>query len=102
MADLVSRSHKLTGYLEFLIDTTLGCTKPVQIITPRNANHRGAQLSLLFAEGVMPKVAAYLSGKGIVFDERKPDVIRVAPAPLYNTFTDVWYFVHHLHNALSQ
>jgi kynureninase len=58
------------------------------IITPEEQDLRGAQLSLLFlpvGSGLMQKVSAYLKGNGVIGDERKPDVIRMAPAPLYNT-----------------
>jgi len=61
------------------------------IITPSNASERGAQLSLLFlpaGSGVSSKVFAGLSAHGVIGDERNPDVIRLAPAPLYNTVKD--------------
>ncbi|KAG2157340.1 pyridoxal phosphate-dependent transferase [Suillus clintonianus] len=61
------------------------------IITPRDPESRGSQLSLLFLppnSDVMQKVFNALSAKGIVGDERKPDVIRLTPAPLYNTLGD--------------
>ena len=64
----------------------------VTIITPENVEERGAQLSLVFlptGRGVMPRVLKGLEARGVVGDSRKPDVIRLAPAPLYNTFEDV-------------
>jgi len=61
------------------------------IITPENPEERGAQLSLLIlpaGRGVMQRVFAGLRSYGVIGDERKPDVIRLAPAPLYNTLED--------------
>ncbi|KAG5635871.1 hypothetical protein H0H81_009829 [Sphagnurus paluster] len=61
------------------------------IITPSNPEQRGAQLSLLFlpiGSGVMQKIFGRLSDYGVIGDEREPDVIRLAPAPLYNTLKD--------------
>lgn len=93
MKALVARSRGLTGYLEYLIDALIP-TSDLVIITPRDVNQRGCQLSFLFPKpGMMTKVFAHLKAKGIVCDERKPDVIRIAPAPLYNTFLDVWTVV---------
>ncbi|KAI8998517.1 kynureninase [Trametes punicea] len=62
------------------------------IITPSNPAERGAQLSLVFlptGRGMMPRVLKALEAQGVIGDSRKPDVIRIAPAALYNTFEDV-------------
>ncbi|KAJ3303245.1 hypothetical protein HDV03_004072 [Kappamyces sp. JEL0829] len=100
MAELSVRSRQLTGYLEFLVDSLLPKTK-VQIITPRDETQRGCQLSLLFPHpGDMMKVFHYISARGVICDERKPDVIRVAPAPLYNNFEDVWRCVDLIRKAI--
>ncbi|KAJ1735124.1 Kynureninase (L-kynurenine hydrolase) [Coemansia biformis] len=86
MPALRGKSLLLTAYLEHLLLTL--CGGGLRIITPHD--HRGAQLSLLFdAEKFQPAVDA-LAAAGIVCDERKPDCIRLAPVPLYNTFADVW------------
>jgi kynureninase len=101
MQQLCAKSKDLTGYLEFLIHEKISKDN-VSIITPSDPERRGCQLSLLFiGEGVMMKVFQHLSDVGIVCDERKPNVIRVAPTPLYNTFTDVWIFVNELNKALQ-
>ncbi|KAJ3504967.1 hypothetical protein NMY22_g17744 [Coprinellus aureogranulatus] len=74
------------------------------IITPEDPEARGAQLSLLFlpiGTGVMQKVFDYLLKRGVVGDEREPDVIRLAPAPLYNTVSDVEAAVGHLADAFD-
>lgn len=102
MADLRSKSVKLTAYLEYLLlkDTT-DETRPFEIITPSNPQARGAQLSLLLKPGLLQKVSQRLQDAGIVCDKREPGVIRVAPTPLYNTFTEVWTFVEQLRGALD-
>ncbi|KAJ1835301.1 Kynureninase (L-kynurenine hydrolase) [Coemansia sp. RSA 2711] len=87
MAALRQKSVLLTTYLEYLLQARLGAR--IQIITP--PKHRGAQLSLLFqSEHEFERVFAALTRAGVVCDERKPNCIRLGPAPLYNTFHDVW------------
>ena len=66
---------------------------PYRIITPRIPSERGAQLSIRLAPGLLDTVMSELKEQGVIVDERKPDVIRVAPAPLYNSYMDVWRFV---------
>lgn len=102
MAELRQKSVQLTGYLEYLLlkDTT-DDTRPFRIITPSNPKERGAQLSLLLKPGLLQKVASRLQEAAIVCDKREPGVVRVAPAPLYNTFSEVWLFVEQFRAALS-
>lgn len=74
------------------------------IITPEDPQARGAQLSLLFfplGAGNMVKVFDYLVKHGVVGDEREPDVIRLAPAPLYNTIDDVNAAVKYFNEAFE-
>ncbi len=87
MSALREKSLKLTAYLEFLLNTIEGL--PFIIITPKEAHRRGAQLSLLFLERGR-EVFDALTAEGIITDWREPDVIRVAPVPLYNTYEDVF------------
>ena len=102
MADLRKKSLKLTAYLEYLLlkDTT-DETRQFTIITPSDPNARGAQLSLLLKPGLLHKVAERLQNAGIICDKREPDVVRVAPVPLYNTFSEVWTFVETFKSALA-
>lgn len=93
MASIRAQSMALTGYLEDLLLAT-SQEESYKIITPPNPVERGAQLSLRLKPGLLVGVMKYLEDSGVVVDERKPDVIRVAPAPLYNSFCDVWDFVH--------
>ncbi|GJJ12059.1 hypothetical protein Clacol_006300 [Clathrus columnatus] len=97
---LRGKSIRLTSYLEKLFRSSKFFveapsleqqqTKPCfTIITPSNPEERGAQLSVLFApSGVMQKIDNGLKLRGIIGDERRPDVIRLTPIPLYNTFQD--------------
>jgi kynureninase len=85
------KSEGLTGYLEFLIDRL----PPgfCEIITPRQPERRGAQLSLRIENGARELVSK-LTSDGVICDFREPDIVRAAPVPLYNSFTDVWRFAH--------
>jgi kynureninase len=93
MPALRERSLRLTGYLEALIRERLADT--LHIITPREPERRGAQLSLRVAGGRARGRALfeYLEANGIVGDWREPDVIRISPAPLYNSHADILRFV---------
>jgi kynureninase len=104
MSALRMKSVHLTGYLEHLLHSTFPKSEnsPFKIITPGDPQQRGAQLSLLFREGLMLPVFAKLEEEGIVVDERKPDVIRVAPLPMYNTFEECWIFVDALKRAIAE
>src|SRR6184192_884024 len=89
MERLRAKSMKLTGYLEFLIEQ-VGSRK-FSIITPSDPNARGAQLSIQAHEHSKQLHEELIAG-GVKCDFREPNVIRVAPAPLYNTFHEVWRF----------
>lgn len=92
MAALREKSLRLTGYLEQLIDRHL--SSHIRILTPRDSAQRGAQLSLQVAGGreAGRDLFAHLQAQGVLGDWREPDVIRISPAPLYNTFADVLRF----------
>jgi kynureninase len=89
MEALRAKSERLTGYLEWLLDRLPAGV--VRIVTPREPPRRGCQLSLRIPSG--REMLARLKKAGIVCDFREPDVVRVAPTPLYNSFHDVWRFV---------
>ncbi|KAL2818489.1 pyridoxal phosphate-dependent transferase [Aspergillus cavernicola] len=103
MTELRKKSVQLTAYLEYLLlkDTT-DETRSFRIITPSNPEERGAQLSLLLKPGLLQNVAHKLQEAAIVCDKREPGVVRVAPTPLYNTFTEVWLFVKLFRAALEE
>ena len=86
MDKLVAKSKKLTDYLLFLLNTI--ATDRIEIITPEE---RGCQISIRVKNG-NKELFDKITEKGMVADWREPDVIRVAPVPLYNSFSDVFYF----------
>jgi kynureninase len=89
MEPLRAKSIKLTGYLEFLL-REIG-SKKFGVITPHESGARGCQLSILAQEH--PKeLHNELITAGVKCDFREPNVIRVAPTPLYNSFHEVWRF----------
>jgi kynureninase len=95
MDGLRQKSIELTNYLQFLLESEPDgqSKKQYTIITPRQADQRGCQLSILVREH--PKeLFAKLEAAGVKCDFREPNVIRVAPTPLYNTFHEVWRFAN--------
>ena len=97
MAAIRVKSEKLTGFLEYLIAENLPA---VAIITPVNPAERGCQLSLVVPGG--KNTYQKILKKGVVCDWRKPDIIRVAPHPLFNRYTEVYDFVELLEQSLSE
>ncbi len=89
MTALRERSVRLTGYLLDLLDRLP--TDRCQVITPRDPARRGAQVSLLLTGQGRAALGALVSA-GVLCDYREPDIIRVAPVPLYNTLQEVWRF----------
>jgi kynureninase len=87
LGPLREKSLQLTGYLEYLIDRLP--PDRIRIITPRDPEQRGCQLSLLVAQDARALFES-VRARGIVADFRQPDVIRLAPVPLYNSFHEVW------------
>jgi len=93
----------LTAYLWFVTEEVSKRKSPngvLEIITPNVPKQRGAQLSILLStQG--KECFNRLTDLGVIADWREPNVIRVAPAPLYNRFEDVYWFGQHLFNALQ-
>jgi kynureninase len=99
MPALREKSIKLTGYLRWLLER-IDARGRFEIVTPRETEACGCQLSLLVHD--RPKhVLEALSGRGVVCDFREPNVIRVAPTPMYNTFHNVWRFARILEGCLA-
>jgi len=89
MAALRAKSEQLTGYLMYLIDGL--SAEGFEIITPREPRRHGCQASIVVKDRARERFDA-LHAEGVVCDFREPNVIRVAPVPLYNTFHEVWRF----------
>ena len=85
MVALRAKSVAMTGYLEALLDVLV---PDAEILTPRDPQQRGAQLSVRVSDARRRLDA--LHARGVVADFREPDIIRLAPMPLYNTFHDAW------------
>jgi kynureninase len=98
MAALRDKSIKLTNYLEFLLKHIENIK--FEIITPKNCKERGAQLSLLFHEKGR-EIQQKMTDAGIIVDWREPGVIRISPAPLYNSYGDVFHFYEIIANIDS-
>ena len=98
MDSLRTKSIKLTGYFEFLINE-LNNDK-IKIITPSNPEERGCQLSIQ-VKNADKSLHKKLTEAHIITDWREPDVIRCAPTPLYNTFEDVYRMVEKLKEILN-
>nr|WOD45983.1 Kynureninase (L-kynurenine hydrolase) [Trichoderma atroviride] len=105
MHELRSKALVLTAYAEHLLDKINAESNAAQpffkIITPRDPARRGTQLSVLLREGLLDDIAQALEANGVMCDKRKPDVLRVAPVPLYSRFEDVWKFMQILRGALG-
>ncbi|WP_085298805.1 kynureninase [Cognaticolwellia mytili] len=101
--NLRAKSLKLTSYLEFIFNDVVQQFPDIklEIITPSNPEQRGAQLSIKLI-GTDKSFFDQLTKAGVISDFRSPDVIRLAPAPLYNSFEDVYQFGNTLHSLLSQ
>ncbi|MBL7964480.1 MAG: kynureninase [Flavobacteriales bacterium] len=101
IAALRAKSEQLTGYLEFVIgEVAKESGAKLEIITPADPAQRGCQLSIV-AHGKGKDLFHAISAKGVVADWREPNVIRVAPVPLYNSFEDVYRFGVELISVLS-
>ncbi|HEY0067528.1 MAG TPA: kynureninase [Flavisolibacter sp.] len=102
MDALHRKSNLLTGYLFFLLDdiNRQQHKKIIEVITPRKDGEHGCQVSILMLEKGR-EVFRALIDRGVVADWREPNVIRVAPVPLYNSFEDVWQFGNIIRSILE-
>lgn len=98
MERLFQKSKQLTNYLEYLLHEN--CAHFVRIITPKNEPERGCQLSLQVQGG--KQIFETLMRRGVVCDWREPNVIRLAPVPLYNQYQEVFQFVQILKEAFHE
>lgn len=102
MERIGAKRDLMTAYLEFVIESVSERNKSnvnFEIITPKEKEKRGAQLSIL-AHGQGKALFNKLTELGVVADWREPNVIRIAPAPLYNSFEDCYWFGKLLEEAI--
>ena len=102
MPKLIEKSRKLTNFMEFVFNDISerynNCN--FEIITPKEERYRGCQLSVLM-HGQGKEMFDYITKKGVIADWREPNVIRLAPVPLYNSFEDIFKLGQIIENALS-
>ncbi|MGB7297120.1 MAG: aminotransferase class V-fold PLP-dependent enzyme, partial [Candidatus Aminicenantales bacterium] len=99
-AAIREKSLRLTGFFlemadEFLSPEPFGFS----IATPRQPERRGGHVAIVHPEG--KRICAALQDRGIIVDFRPPDIIRIAPVGLYNTFIEVWQSVRHLREIVA-
>jgi kynureninase len=100
MKDLRKKSEALTAFLEFILQKIDPDQKYFTIITPNNKDERGCQLSIRMLQNGK-KIFERIANAGVMADWREPNVIRVAPVPLYNSFEDVYRLGEILRKALE-
>ncbi|WP_425393019.1 kynureninase [Ekhidna sp.] len=100
MENLRAKSLLLTDFMEELMLNSEVLNNQIKILTPTSHEERGAQLSI-YLTNHGKSVFEYLIERGVILDWREPNVIRVAPVPLYNSFTDAVNFVKILEEAIS-
>ena len=102
MERIAQKRNQLTAFLAFLIEDVSERNKEkcsFEIITPKSPSERGAQLSIL-AKGQGKQLLDRLTDLGVIADWREPNVIRIAPAPLYNSYEDCFLFAQYLESAI--
>jgi kynureninase len=100
--NLREKSVLLTGYLNFIVKDIIdkNIEADIEIITPQKVEERGCQLSILIHKNGR-KIFEHLAKNGVIADWREPNVIRLAPVPLYNSFLDVFEFGEILEEGLG-
>ncbi|RED93630.1 kynureninase [Marinoscillum furvescens] len=97
---LRAKSLRLTGYLEYLLTHDEIISQHIRLITPTDPEQRGCQLSMYIDQNGK-SIFDGLIANGVILDWREPNVIRVAPTPLYNTFEEVWHFCQLLRKLIE-
>jgi kynureninase len=98
--NLRKKSILLTGFLEYLLKSIDNHSQYLTILTPDSIGERGCQLSILMKKDGK-KVFNKITKAGVIADWREPDVIRIAPVPMYNTFEELFRFYEIFKQALS-
>lgn len=102
MQNLVKKGRSLSSYLLFILhEINLSVPeKIIEVITPADENQRGCQVSMLMLKDGR-KIFEALLKEGVIADWREPNVIRIAPVPLYNSFEDVYRFGEIIRNCIA-
>ena len=100
MAALRERSLRLTGYTRDLLET-IADAAGITLVTPAEDARHGAQISVRVPADAAEVTERMMTERGVVADDRRPDIVRIAPAPLYCTFHDCWRAVDALSHALT-
>ncbi len=100
--NLHAKRKLMNGYLQFIIEeiNSKQPEKIIEVITPKNENERGCQVSMLMIKRGK-EIFNELIKNGVIADWREPDVIRIAPVPLYNTYVDLWSFGNIISRLIS-
>ena len=100
MEAIGKKRDDMTAYLEFVINDIKSDKVDFEIITPKDKTKRGAQLSIA-AKGQGKKLFDTLTEKNVIADWREPNVIRIAPTPMYNSYEDCWKFAQILKESIQ-
>ena len=101
METLIAKRNTITAYLEFILrEIDREVKGNFEIITPSNPSERGCQLSV-FLHGEGRSLFDYLMKNGVIIDWREPNVIRLAPVPMYTSFEDIYRFGQILKNGIE-
>jgi kynureninase len=100
--NILLKQKKINNYLWFLLEDVYASSSKriIEFITPQNEEERGCQVSMLMLENGK-EIYDQLINQGIMVDWREPNVIRLAPVPLYNTFEEVWRFADALRKLVG-
>jgi len=95
------KSLKMTSYLMYLVDQLLSMSPyDFSIETPREDERRGGHVAIEHDEGL--RVGEALRSRGVISDFRPPNILRIAPIPLYNTYHEIWQMTQHLKDIIDK
>lgn len=102
MPSIYEKAANLSAYARFMVEEVNKANENIiNIITPAGKTQHGCQLSMVFARNGKA-IFEFLKQHGVLSDWREPDVIRIAPVPLYNSYTDVYQFAVLLQQAIKE